>query len=142
MRIVPGRKLWPLWLSALVTVATTVAVISIGLKLWSRSLPWPPFVAPAAALGIVIERDDLLPDGATWRGCEKSWVLRVFGVADAAAQNRLFEAVGREIQKRGKPHRATVDIEFWSGDPPPRGENPWAEKPRPRSVVVRTVSVP
>jgi hypothetical protein len=137
------RKPWPWWLVVLVTITTTTAVVAIAVEVWSRSLPWPPLVSRGAALGIVMERDGLLPDGATWRNSGRAFAVRVFGVTDAAGQDRLIDGVRREIGSRGKPRGVDCfEIEFWSGDPPPAGENVWTEKPRDGSAVVRIVKVP
>lgn len=136
----PTRRL-PLWAAVAIAVAVALLLVVGSFEMWIRNYAWPPFVAPGDALGIVMQREALLPRGAVWRPSRWSGAVRVFGILDESAQDRFIEAVRAECRRRGKmPGYATIAVEFWPGMPP-ADEHARASSSDPPGPV-RTVPVP
>ena len=87
-------------------------------------------MAPGDLLGRALEEDGVLPEGAVWRSSGSSRTVCVFGVTESAAQDRVVEGALAALRRRGRMGRVT--IEFWSGDPPPRGVQISNKPPAPR----------
>ena len=123
-----------------VVVAPTLALAAASFLIGCSS--WPLFVSAGDALGCVIEREGLLPEGATWRSSWSSRTVRVFGIDGADEQDQFIETVRHEVRRRGIPRGFEfVVVEFWKGDPPPRGSNPNRETRNASFDVIRSVEV-
>jgi hypothetical protein len=72
-------------------------------------------------LGLAIERDDVLPEGAVWRSSMRTRAVCIFGVTDPAAQDRVVDGARESLRRIGGARGfKSLAVEFWSGEPPPR----------------------
>jgi hypothetical protein len=71
-------------------------------------------------LSRAVERDGVLPEGAVCRESGSTSYVCIFGVADPAVQDLVVEGVRESLRRLGRTGYG-VTVQFWSGDPPPRG---------------------
>ena len=71
-------------------------------------------------LSSAMERDGVLPEGVVCRQSPSTQYVCIFGATDRATQDLVVEATRESLRRLAIP-RQGVTVQFWSGEPPPRG---------------------